>query len=210
MQLDFRRIPPAVLDQGERILFVVLYVFFAVRIIRGYLADGQAVQLLYLLDQFIVLLFLIFRRRTDLITTRPADWIAGFVGSCMPLLIGAIAPETALVPQILAAFLIIFGMVLHLLAKLTLRRSFGAVAANRGVKASGPYRVVRHPMYLGYILSQAGILLAGPTARNVAVVLVCWLFFVWRIDAEERLLSEDEAYRDFMAQTRFRLLPGVF
>jgi protein-S-isoprenylcysteine O-methyltransferase Ste14 len=98
----------------------------------------------------------------------------------------------------------------HLLAKLTLRRSFGAVAANRGVKASGPYRFVRHPMYLGYILSQAGILLAGATIRNILVVASCWLFFVWRIEAEERLLAQDEAYRDFMARTRFRLVPGVF
>lgn len=210
MKLHPMRFRPATLDQAERLIFVVIYFFFAVRMVRGYLTDGQVVQLLYLIDQFIVLVFLICRRRTDVITTRPMDWVVGFAGSCIPLLIGPISPDAALTPPLVAAFLVLFGMIIHLLAKLTLRRSFGAVAANRGVKASGPYRYVRHPMYLGYILSQSGLLFAGPNLRNVVVVSLCWLFFLWRIEAEERLLAEDATYRTFMTNTRFRLFPGLF
>lgn len=208
--MNLKNIQPAVLDQAERIIFVLFYMFFAIRMIRAYLDDGQSVQLLYLFDQFIVLAFLVCRRRTDLITARPLDWLAGFIGSCLPLLIGPITPESALAPTAVAGFFVLFGLIVHLLAKLTLRRSFGAVAANRGIKASGPYKYIRHPMYLGYMLSQTGLLLAGPNARNVSVILVGWAFFLWRIEAEERLLAEDAAYRDFMARTPFRLLPGVF
>ena len=62
----------------------------------------------------------------------------------------------------IAEAITISGFVLQLSAKLTLRRSFGVVAANRGVKASGPYRLVRHPMYAGYALTHVGFLLAGP------------------------------------------------
>jgi protein-S-isoprenylcysteine O-methyltransferase Ste14 len=204
------RIRPATLDQAERLIFVVIYFFFAVRMVRGYLTDGQVLQLLYLLDQFIVLVFFICRRRSEVITTKPMDWVVGFVGSCIPLLIGPISPDAALTPLPVAAFLGLFGMIIHLLAKLTLRRSFGAVAANRGIKASGPYRYIRHPMYLGYILSQSGLLFAGPNLRNLVVVVLCWLFFLWRIEAEERLLAEDATYRTFMTNTRFRLFPGLF
>lgn len=208
--MQFKGFQPAILDRAEKITFVLFYLFFAFRMTRAYLDDGQSVQLLYLFDQFIVLAFLVCRRPTDLITSRPMDWIAGFAGSCMPLLIGPVAPAAALAPPAVAGGFVLSGMIVHLLAKLTLRRSFGAVAANRGIKASGPYRYIRHPMYLGYILSQCGVLLAGPTARNIGVILVGWLFFLWRIEAEERLLAEDVAYRDFMAKTRYRLLPGVF
>lgn len=208
--MQFKRFEPAVLDQAEKITFALVYVFFAVRMTRAYLDDGQSVQLFYLVDQFIALAFLISRRPTDIITTRPMDWIAGVMGSCIPLLIGPVSPEAALASPMAAAFFVLAGLTIHLFAKLTLRRSFGAVAANRGVKASGPYNYIRHPMYLGYMLSQFGVLLAGPTARNIGVILLGWLFFLWRIEAEERLLADDMAYRDFMAQTRFRLLPGVF
>lgn len=203
-------IRPSQLDQAERIVFVVLYLFFAVRMTKAFLADGEIVQLFYLLDQFVVLVFLVCRRQTEDITMRPMDWFTGFIGTCVPLLIGRVSPAAAIAPPVVAAFLALFGAAMHLLAKMTLRRSFGAVAANRGIKASGPYRYVRHPMYLGYILSQTGLLLAGPNLRNVSVVGICWVFFFWRIEAEERLLSEDAAYLRFIRQTPFRLLPGVY
>jgi protein-S-isoprenylcysteine O-methyltransferase Ste14 len=208
--LDLRQIRPSLLDHSERVIFVLLYFSFTNRVMHMYLRDGEVVQLLYLLDQFIVLVFLLCRRETVLITTRPADWLAGFVGSCMPLLIAPVSPEAALAPPLVSAFLIILGMMVHLFAKLTLRRSFGAVAANRGIKATGPYRYVRHPMYLGYMLGQTGLLLAGPNLRNICVVLLCWIFFLWRIEAEERLLANDPTYQDFIKKTRFRLLPGAY
>ena len=70
--------------------------------------------------------------------------------------------------------------------------------------------MVRHPMYLGYIISQAGMLLAGPTLANGAVILVCWALFVGRVIAEECILLRDVAYRELCAATRWRLLPGVY
>src|ERR1700682_5194874 len=56
-------------------------------------------------------------------------------------------------PTLFCGLLITAGVLLQIYAKLTLRRSFGIIAANRGVMTSGPYRVVRHPMYAAYLLS---------------------------------------------------------
>jgi protein-S-isoprenylcysteine O-methyltransferase Ste14 len=98
----------------------------------------------------------------------------------------------------------------HLAAKLTLRRSFGVIAANRGVKLSGPYRIVRHPMYLGYMLTQAALIVSGPSLRNCLLVACCWTLQVARILAEERVLRADARYADLMRTTPHRLVPGLF
>ena len=106
--------------------------------------------------------------------------------------------------------MLLMGLVLQLWAKLTLRRSFGIVPANRGVKASGPYRLVRHPMYLGYVTVHIGFLLLSPNLWNLVVYGLSFAIQIVRIRAEERLLGLDPAYAAFQAHTRFRLLPGVF
>ena len=48
----------------------------------------------------------------------------------------------------------------------TLGRSFGIVAANRGVKTRGPYRLVRHPAYFGYLMSYLGYVAENPSFRE--------------------------------------------
>lgn len=60
-------------------------------------------------------------------------------------------------------------MATHVGAKLCLWRSFGLVAAHRGLKAGGLYAVVRHPMYAGYVISHVGYLLVAPSWWNLAI-----------------------------------------
>jgi protein-S-isoprenylcysteine O-methyltransferase Ste14 len=91
-------------------------------------------------------------------------------------------------------FLMVVGLCLNTAAKLTLRRSFGVVAANRGVKVSGPYRLIRHPMYAGYALTQIGFLLSGPTLWNFTIYALAFSIQIARIRAEERILNNDPAY----------------
>ncbi|HET6970191.1 MAG TPA: isoprenylcysteine carboxylmethyltransferase family protein, partial [Phenylobacterium sp.] len=116
----------------------------------------------------------------------------------------------AVVPELAAGLVMIAGGLVSLSAKICLNRSFGLTAANRGVKRTGPYRVVRHPMYAGYILTQAGFLLAHFTAWNAAIYAAAWGLQLLRIAAEEKVLSEDPAYRDYAAVVRARLAPGVY
>ena len=104
----------------------------------------------------------------------------------------------------------LFGVFLNLSAKLTLRRSFGVVAANRGVKIGGPYRLIRHPMYAGYTLTQLGFLLSGPTLWNLGLYGLALSLQIARILAEERILSNDPAYAEMSGRVRYRLVPYVF
>ena len=137
------------------------------------------------------------------------DWLVGLMGTLFPLL--ALPPQGSPVfPIHIGEGLMVAGFLLQLSAKLTLRRSFGVVAANRGIKANGPYRMVRHPMYAGYTLTQIGFLLSGPVLWNFAIYGLTLFIACRRIIAEERVLGEDEAYKELVGKVRYRLLPGVF
>ena len=49
------------------------------------------------------------------------------------------------------------GLVLVVVGKMALGRSFGIVPANRGVVVRGPYTLVRHPIYTGYLITHVGV-----------------------------------------------------
>ncbi|CAN0500048.1 unnamed protein product [Phaeothamnion confervicola] len=102
------------------------------------------------------------------------------------------------------------GFAVSLGAKLSLRRSFGVVAANRGIKKSGLYAVVRHPMYLGYFLTNGGMILLNPSLWNAALLAAWTACQIYRIHAEERMLMQDADYRGHAEKVRFRLLPFVY
>ena len=95
-------------------------------------------------------------------------------------------------------------------AKVFLGRSFGIVAADRGIVVMGPYRIVRHPIYLGYFVTHIGFLLANWSARNIALYISIYFFKISRILAEERILREDESYRADCQRVRYRVIPFIF
>jgi protein-S-isoprenylcysteine O-methyltransferase Ste14 len=92
----------------------------------------------------------------------------------------------------------------------TLGRSFGLVAANRGVKTGGPYGFVRHPAYTGYLIAYVGYCAENPSLRNISLLVASTAFQLVRIREEEHVLSTDEGYRDYSSRVRFRLVPYVY
>lgn len=196
-------------DRGEKILFAVIFAIFFVEFSWSFINEPNVVTGLYLADQTLVMLFLLFRRPAQQISSRPLDYLIAAAGTLLPL--AAVPPSSdPIAPMWLCALLLMAGLLLHLAAKLSLRRSFGIVAADRGIKVEGPYRFVRHPMYLGYMLVHLALLLAGPLWWNAAVFAVTWITFLLRISAEERVLSHNDDYRAFQGKTRFRLFPGLY
>lgn len=204
-----RLVRASLLDSLEKYIMAIVFAFFAYRMIIAFFETGSPVTLLYMADQLVVLVFILIRRAPKEMSLRVGDWLVGFGGTLLAILISP-PSGTPLVPVILVIGLLALGFTIHVAAKFALRRSFGIVAANRGIKASGPYRIVRHPMYLGYFVSQIGILLAGPTIQNIFVIGMCWVLMMMRIIAEERVLLRDDVYREFASRTRYRLVPGVY
>ena len=99
---------------------------------------------------------------------------------------------------------------LSLVSLLTMGRLFGVRPALRGLVTSGPYRFVRHPMYLSYVISDIGYNLQEWNFVTLLLVLVGWMSLVYRIRAEERMLSRHFEWPAYVTLVRYRLLPGIW
>ena len=106
--------------------------------------------------------------------------------------------------------LVTFAAGFSLVTLLTLGRLFGVRPAVRGLVTSGPYRFVRHPMYLAYVLADIGYNLQEWNSITLLLVLVGWASLVYRIHAEERVLSQDSGWPGYTASVRYRLFPGLW
>lgn len=198
-----------VLDIFERVALAGLFSYFAWTMGHDWLETGSISSFLLIVSESAVLFFVLIRRFTNEVSARPSDWLVALLGTATPLVVQPTG-TSAIVPAAACALLMLLGILVQVAAKLTLRRSFGAVAANRGVKVSGPYRFVRHPMYAGYFLTQIGFLLAHPTLWNAVVYSAAFAFQIWRILAEERVLNHDASYRQFAILVPYRLVPRVY
>jgi protein-S-isoprenylcysteine O-methyltransferase Ste14 len=87
----------------------------------------------------------------------------------------------------------------------TVRRAEGHESIDQG-----PYRVVRHPAYLGVIVAHLGFALVFLNPWSVmAVAILIVPAFVWRIHVEEPMLMQIPGYADY-ARSHARLLPGLW
>lgn len=192
------------LDISERVLVLTLFALFCVANLHSH----NLYNLPMLLSELMTAVLILARRSTEAVSRSPSDWIFAFVGTTAALLARPGGDHPINVAA--GVGLVMAGTCLALAAKVSLNRSFGLAPANRGVKRRGAYAFMRHPMYLGYMVSQVGFMLLNPTWRNALLYAVVWSVQVARILREERWLSADPAYRAYAHQVRFRLIPGAF
>src|SRR5262245_41985951 len=112
-------------------------------------------------------------------------------------------PEASRLLVMIAAGLSLFSL-------LTLGRLFGVRPALRGLATKGPYALVRHPMYLSYIVSDIGYNLQEWNWGTALMVIVGWASLIYRIQAEEKMLSHDDRWSRYAASVHYRLLPGIW
>ena len=199
----------AALDLAERVTLTVLFVRMAMINAAVIAKPGHWFNVLLLVSEGLCVLLVLIRHKSSDVSPRFRDWLLAFAATIGPLLVSPTGARS-LIPVQLGVVLLCTGVMTQLSAKVILGRSFGLVPANRGVKVDGPYRFVRHPMYLGYITVQVGFMLLAPNLLNLCIYLASFSLQVGRLLAEERLLSRDPAYAAFMTRTCWRLLPGVF
>jgi protein-S-isoprenylcysteine O-methyltransferase Ste14 len=173
---------------------------------RRYQDTGSLNWLGLLAVNALFVLMYIAKRDAVAISTSPPLWLLAFAATCLPLMLRPTAPST-LSPAGNVVQLV--GLCAVVGAILSLRRSFGIVPANRGVRTQGLYNVVRHPLYATELLAIGGFVLANPSLWNLALWLADCVLQFNRARAEERFLGADPIYQEYRARVPFRLIPRV-
>lgn len=187
-----------------------LYLLFASAHIAFARQAGRWVTVMPLmaLESLLVAALFLTRRRSVATSSRRFDWVVGIAGVFLPLLMRPSGPPGFFTRS--GELLQIVGLGLTIVSIVFLGRSIGVVAANRGVKTAGTYRVVRHPMYAGYLLVYLGYVASCPSLRNAGITALSFAALIARAIVEERFLTADPRYRDYLRQTRWRFLPYVY
>ncbi|MGY0614176.1 methyltransferase family protein [Vibrio sp. FJH11] len=196
-----------IMDLTEQVTLIGLYAWLCFRLFPEELTSQYIYPLLILLSEGLVLVLVICRRKTQNISVKLSDWLVAYAGSFTVLLVDK--GGEPFLPGI-GVVLLLIGLMLHVGAKLSLRRSFGIVPADRGIKSDGLYRYIRHPMYFGYFITHIGFLLAVPSLWNFMLYCLTWALLITRIIFEERLLSKNSEYIAYQKKVHYRLIPKLF
>lgn len=151
--------------------------------------------------------FFIFRSPAQATSWKAWDILIAFAATFLPSLFSQKQPG-ALQPAGIS--LQILGNVLSLYAMVSLGRRLAILPANRGIQKKGLYRLVRHPLYASYQLTNLGYLINSPSSFNLLIAGLCLLTQMLRIYNEERLLEKDLLYRDYQKKVPWRLIPFLF
>jgi protein-S-isoprenylcysteine O-methyltransferase Ste14 len=182
---------------------------FAEASLRSYQQTHRFIGAAFLVEQTWIVVAYLVRRPARAVSRRLGDWLLAFGGTFGGVLFRPFGAhphwgfEAGLSIQLL-------GLAICVISFLTLGRSFGFAAADRGLVRRGPYAVVRHPIYASYLLLQAGYLLQSISVRNALVMVFATSCNVGRALAEDRMLATSEQYDTYRAQVRWRFVPGVW
>ena len=188
---------------------VSLFTMMAVRLGIDYLETGRLTGLLLLASEALVVVLTVFRRAPLLVdrSVRARALTGASLIGPLAVIPGTIAP---LAPEVMTVAISAAGLLVVIGGKLSLGRSFGLMPANRGIVCSGLYRIVRHPIYMGYLVTHVAYLVANPTLWNIAALVASDLALMGRAVCEEATLARDEEYRAYQSRVRWRVVPGVF
>lgn len=179
-------------------------------VVRHWWADTSRITLLLLvISEGLVMALMLFARRA---TSRDLSFaaVASTVLSLTFFLWFDYTGTLQIIPEWAGASLQIISVVWQIAAKVVLGRSFGLLPASRGLVTRGPYRVVRHPIYMGYLISHIGFLLSNFSVQNLLVLGALYVAQTVRMLREEAVLGESPEYRAYAAQVRWRIVPFVF
>jgi protein-S-isoprenylcysteine O-methyltransferase Ste14 len=175
--------------ESLRALSAALVCAFYALIIWSYLRRGPAVA------------------TTKSITASAIAIMATFTPFAFPLLAG---PEPGTARQLAADALLVAGTAWSVWSLRFLGKNLSVIAQARGVADQGPYKLVRHPLYAGELVSALGLALAAGTLPAAILWLALLGMQAYRALREEQVLLDAlPGYREYRARTA-ALVPGLF
>ena len=196
-------------DLAARAACASLFTLLSINLLGEFLRTGHITGMLLLTSESLIVVLTIARRRAQVVDRSFIAAAMTTLSIAGPPLLRASA-SAPLASDAVTAVMSAAGLIVVIAAKLTLGRSFGIAPANRGVVARGPYTIVRHPIYTGYVITHIAFVIAHPTVWNVAVVLVADSALIVRALLEERVLSADHSYQAYCTRVAWHLVPGLF
>jgi protein-S-isoprenylcysteine O-methyltransferase Ste14 len=198
-------------DYGElvsKVFILTLFSAMSTAIAQDFARTGHATGLLLLVSEALVVALTLVRRTAAVVDRSWKARTLTILATFGPPLVRPAG--IAVAAESITVTISAIGLIIVVLGKLSLGRSFGLTPANRGIVSKGLYRIVRHPIYLGYLITHAGFVLANPGGWNLAVLVVADAALLLRAICEEQTLARDPQYRAYMDRVRWRIVPRVF
>jgi protein-S-isoprenylcysteine O-methyltransferase Ste14 len=213
-------------DPAVRVLGSAWFMFLAVACGAAVLADSRGMGLVSfgpaewiaciargcLVLFYLVLWWLMLLRPSPI--ARSDGWLPSLialVGTYLPWTIPLFASsDSSAGRDIASAVFLLAGAGLMIVVIVHLGRSFSIVPQARHLVTSGPYAIVRNPLYLAEEIALLGMLLQFWSLATLAVLLVHGALQLRRIFYEEGLLRRSFADYDRYARATRRLVPSVW
>jgi protein-S-isoprenylcysteine O-methyltransferase Ste14 len=185
---------------------ILLYILFIYTQISAFIIFHVWSLLAFVLSETIVVLLFFFRSKAQVLSGDAEDYVIAVTATLSTLLFRPLVGSHI----IFGDWLVFLGIVLQMASLISLNTSFGVAPANRGIKTTGLYKFVRHPVYASYLVLYIGYVLNNQTWENLLIFVFAMSLQIWRIENEERLLSKSPEYKSYMTRARWKLIPLVF
>jgi protein-S-isoprenylcysteine O-methyltransferase Ste14 len=183
----------------------------ALRISQGRSAFEMGSQFATIIFLGLVIVFLMIRRPAVRKAPGLAPRFAALAGCVLPPLVALLprvnaSPSSAVLPSGIA----LLGTIVAIVSVFFLGRSFSVFPQARRLVTDGPYRIVRHPIYLAELAMASAIIWDIEQPWRFIVLFFAAGIQILRMHFEERVLSETfPSYREYANRTA-RLVPGIY
>lgn len=191
---------------GANFILALIFSLAVIYLARQYVISGQLSIIFNIIFYSLSIVCALFRKPATKVDLSFFSWLFTFAGIALPMLLLPDGTKESLAGY----FLQIFGIAISIMGLVSLNRSFGLVAAHRGIVSNGLYRFVRHPLYFSYEISVVGFIINNFNLWNIFIFCVHICCQLQRIKYEEDLLSQDGAYRKYATKTQWRLIPFLY
>lgn len=193
-----------------------LYALLAIsKVTQAFESQRFSARLYLVLSAALWVMFLVFtqRRRAPLRRNRAVGSVLAAMAAAV---VGALFGLTGVAEHsgrlLVADVLLLSGLAFSIYAAAYLGRCFGVMADARGLVTSGPYQLVRHPLYLGEIVTMGGMVVGSQKVAlaGIALVLIVALQVTRARFEEQTIAAAFPEYLSYAHRVRYRIVPKVY